>query len=321
MKLSIIVPIYNAEKTLKRCLDSCLNQEIKNYEVVCINDGSDDGSQEIIEEFTRRYPRIFKAVHSKINGGIGIARNLGLENSTGEYFTFIDSDDYVEANCYEFIMNKAIEENADIVIYDAYQIEENHMTYLAAIDFANAGEISKQEYFLSMPYAWNKIIKKSFYANGFRFPERMWYSEYACIPMLGIMAQKIIYIKHAYVVHDHENTIKRESKFRVKVMDIVKAITILNQNSDHHAFSKEIEFFAYQHILKNTAEVLNYYRQDQYLEEIANYMRKYFPRWRNNPYVQYEPKHEVKRANYFYEKKYKYIRWNDRMIHWLTNKK
>lgn len=321
MKLSIIVTIYNAEKTLKRCLDSCLNQEIKNIEVVCINDGSDDDSQNIIDEYVRRYPRIFKSVQSKINNGIGSARNLGLENSSGEYFTFIDSDDYVEVNCYENILVRAVEENADIVIYDAYQVEESHLTYLAAIDFANEGEINKQEYFLSMPFAWNKIVKRSFYTRGFRFPERMWYSEYACVPMLGAMASKIIYIKHAYVMHDQANTVKRESKFRVKIMDIVKAITILNQNSDHQAFSLEIEYLAYQHILKNTAEVLNYYRQDQYLDEIANYMGKYFPRWQSNLYVQKEPKHEVKRANYFYEKKYKRIRWNDRMIHLLAHKK
>ena len=317
-KLSIIVTIYNAETTLRRCLDSCLNQEGIELEIICVNDGSTDNTHDIIEEYVRRFSKQFKAVHSLINCGIGKARNIGLENSSGDYITFVDSDDYVEANCYTQLLTQAVDNKADIVVYDAYQVEENNRAYLAAIDFSNEGEITSKQYFLSKPYVWNKIVHKSLYMNNINFPEGIWYSEYACVPLLAINANKIIYVKKPYIIHDHANTIRRELKFRVKIMDIVKAITILNQNRDQSIFTEEVEFLAYQNILITTVEILNYYNQDQYLDETINYMKKYFPRWKSNPYVILEPKYKVSRADKFYQKKHKSIRFYDKLLHILN---
>lgn len=96
VKVSIIVPVYNAEKYLVQCIDSILNQTFKDFELLLINDGSSDNSGKICEEYAKKDTRI--RVYNKENGGVSSARNLGLENVTGEWIAFVDSDDWVEEN-------------------------------------------------------------------------------------------------------------------------------------------------------------------------------------------------------------------------------
>lgn len=122
-KVSIIVPVYNVEKYLKRCLNSLVNQTLTDIEVILVNDGSKDKSQEIINEFKEKYPEKIKAFET-VNGGAAKARNYALEHVTGEYIGFVDSDDYVEEDMYEKLYNKAIEENAEIVCCNYYRVQE-----------------------------------------------------------------------------------------------------------------------------------------------------------------------------------------------------
>ena len=95
VKVSVIVPVYNMEKYLGECLSSLARQTFNDYEVIVINDGSTDSSEEIIAYYKKEYPKIFKSYSFK-NQGISKTRNIGIEKANGEYLTFIDSDDYVE---------------------------------------------------------------------------------------------------------------------------------------------------------------------------------------------------------------------------------
>ena len=110
--ISVIVPVYNAEKYLKECIRSILNQTIQNLELILVNDGSTDGSGYICDEYINKDNRI-KVIH-KENGGVSSARNMGISEATGEYFTFVDSDDYLEPNALEILYNDIIIYNADI---------------------------------------------------------------------------------------------------------------------------------------------------------------------------------------------------------------
>ena len=94
-KVSVIVPVYNTEKYLKKCLDSLINQTLSNVEIIAVNDGSTDGSPAILEQYAKSYPQIVKVFHKK-NGGQASARNLAFEKCTGEYIGFLDSDDFVK---------------------------------------------------------------------------------------------------------------------------------------------------------------------------------------------------------------------------------
>lgn len=112
-KISIIIPIYNCEKFLNKCLDSVINQTYKNLEIICVNDGSKDNSLEIIKEYQKKDERI--VIIDKQNEGVSAARNDAIKKSTGEYITFIDSDDWIELNTIEILYNTLIENDVDVI--------------------------------------------------------------------------------------------------------------------------------------------------------------------------------------------------------------
>ena len=112
-KVSVIIPIYNAQDYLERCLDSVCNQTLKDIEIICVNDASTDKSIDILNKYAQRYQNM-KVIDCKINGGESVARNIGMENATGEYLGFVDNDDEIDVDFYEKLYNKATEKNADI---------------------------------------------------------------------------------------------------------------------------------------------------------------------------------------------------------------
>lgn len=111
--ISVIIPIYNSEKTINKCLDSILKQSYQDFELVLVNDGSSDHSEDICMEYVQNYPEKIR-YFSKANGGVSSARNIGLDNAHGEYICFVDSDDYIETNYLEILLKSLKEYNADI---------------------------------------------------------------------------------------------------------------------------------------------------------------------------------------------------------------
>ena len=126
-KISVIVPVYNVEKYLPRCIDSILNQTYKNLEIILVDDGSPDNCPAICDEYTQRDSRI-KVIH-KENGGVSSARNAGLDVATGEYIGFVDSDDWIATNMYEFLINSLTEQKADISICNFHSVDINGNSY------------------------------------------------------------------------------------------------------------------------------------------------------------------------------------------------
>lgn len=123
-KISIIIPVYNAEKHINRCLESIINQTYTNLEIICINDGSQDKSLEILNEFKMIDERI--VIIDKKNEGVSTARNLGIAIATGEFITFCDADDWVEYNAYESLMKYQKEKDYDVLRGGYKKIDENH---------------------------------------------------------------------------------------------------------------------------------------------------------------------------------------------------
>lgn len=172
MKISVIIPVYNVEKYLKNCLESVVNQSYKNLEIIIIDDGSNDNSIKIIEEYLVD-DRIKFIKQNK--EGVYTARNRAIKLATGDYISFIDSDDWIELNTYEKLVNNI--ENEDILIFDfdkyddlkgKIQEKRKSLTYLKKI-------LHKNNQYLIMTYnneAWNKIYKTSYLKkNNFLFPE------------------------------------------------------------------------------------------------------------------------------------------------------
>lgn len=124
-KLSIIIPIYNSEKYLERCLNSIKNQTFKDFEVILINDASIDNSQKIINKYTADDAR-FISISNKENIKQGLCRNLGIEKSDSEYITFIDSDDWINEETYEKIFNSLKQTPSDIIEFNFKSINEKN---------------------------------------------------------------------------------------------------------------------------------------------------------------------------------------------------
>lgn len=126
-RISVVIPVYNLEKYLERCLDSVINQTYHNLEIIIVNDGSSDGSKKIIDSYASRDSRII-TIH-KENSGVSAARNMGLNIATGDYIGFVDGDDIIELNMYEILARNAVEHNADISHCGYQLVKPNEVIY------------------------------------------------------------------------------------------------------------------------------------------------------------------------------------------------
>ena len=167
-KISIIIPIYNAEKHLEKCLKSVIEQTYKNLEIILVNDGSIDMSKEICEEYQKKDPRIILLNQSNV--GPAETRNRGLSIATGEYISFIDSDDYIDKDFYNELLKKIIEDNSDISICKHVEVKNNqniHMVYNYKEKIITSNNI--MQLFLSgdtiNAYLWNKLYRRELFEN------------------------------------------------------------------------------------------------------------------------------------------------------------
>ncbi|WP_455537609.1 glycosyltransferase [Terrisporobacter sp.] len=121
--ISVIVPVYNAEKYLDKCIQSIINQKYSNLEIILVDDGSEDNSLNLCKKYSESDERI-KLIH-KINGGVSTARNIGIEMAKGDFIAFVDSDDFIDENMYYNMMKKASEYECDVVMCDCYKIDND----------------------------------------------------------------------------------------------------------------------------------------------------------------------------------------------------
>ena len=184
-KISIIVPIYNAETYLSMCLESCINQTLKDIEIICVNDGSTDNSQDIVNAFAQTDHRIISI--KKENGGLSSARNAGIEEATGQFVMFLDSDDYISPKACERIWLETLEAPTDIVIFGSNVFPDkptaNNWTYSVLT------RIETKRYWMfepgilfnepgAKPFVWRQAFRKAFLdKNGLRFDEEIKFGE------------------------------------------------------------------------------------------------------------------------------------------------
>lgn len=202
-KISVIIPIYNMEKYLVSCLDSVKKQSYTNLEVLLINDGSTDRSQEICQAYVEQDSRFI--LINKENGGVSSARNLGIERSTSDYIAFIDPDDWINEDYIEFLYDKLVKYDADISICGYYNYNENDSTFhfLILEDDYYEKVFDRQEFFkdyhnsrFGRPFAfstsWGKIIKKSLF-DDLRYPIGRAIEDGFLTFKLYLKAKKIVY--------------------------------------------------------------------------------------------------------------------------------
>ena len=220
-KISIIIPIYNAENYLKRCLNSVINQTLKDIEIICINDCSKDNSLEILKEYSKKDNRI-KIINLKENKGESKARNIGLDNTNSEYIAFLDNDDEIDLDFYEKLYNKAIKTISDIVKagVDIINYDKKHQK-------DNLNELIKQNnsklYFTH--YWWSAIYKSSLIKeNNIKFLEKYEIGEDILFLNQAILNCKKLEIIDNTYYHYH----KRENSTDSKILNYEKIKSIIN---------------------------------------------------------------------------------------------
>lgn len=306
IKVSIIVPVYNVEKYIHKCLDSLVNQTLKELEFIFVNDGSPDSSSKIIKEYAKKDKRI--KLLNKENGGQASARNLGLEHAKGEYIAFLDSDDYVKENMYETLYNRAKKDNLDIVICNNYLVYKDSIVENdPGITNKKEKIISPREYVTLSPSPWNKIIRHEYLIKEkFKFPEGIIYEDLASIPLLGLSNPKIVYLNtclHYYVQSD--SSTMRNKEYKSKYEDIFTATEYLYTNMIDKGYNKELEYMLTYHLLYLGS--LNFYQYKKYnqIDKISIAMKKYFPKWYQNEIVKSKfTKKQLFYMQLFYHKKY-----------------
>lgn len=267
-KLSIIVPVYNVEKYLPKCLESLIKQTLKDIEIICVNDGSMDNSLAILKEFASKDSRI--RIIDNQHQGVAKTRNTGIEQSTGEYIGFVDSDDYIDIDFFEKLYNSATKSNSDIAIasilkhknffniYNAkYTKEETAITIQDKIKLCE----DKKHFFF---YAWNKIYHSEFIKeNNIKFSEGQIYEDVMFAIKALYYSNKIISVygtKYHYIEHENSLT-KYKDKTGEKEQDLVKAYSELQEFCN----SKNIEI----------PERLNYYTKENFGFILNLYKGKY----------------------------------------------
>ena len=160
VKISVIIPVYNVEKYLKRCLDSVLSQTLREIEIICVNDGSTDNSIQILKEYGSK----IKVINQE-NQGLSVARNIGLKEAKGEFVAFLDSDDFVDNNFYEELYSNAIKYNAEVACASILRVNEKKQKYILKYDNVMVSQNIQEAFNLAdcptSNFVWNKIYKKS----------------------------------------------------------------------------------------------------------------------------------------------------------------
>lgn len=232
IKVSIIVPVYNVEKFLEKCLDSLTNQTLKDIEIICVNDGSTDKSFEILNNYAKQDLRI-KIINQK-NSGLSAARNSGMNIAQGKYIGFVDSDDWVDLDFFEKLYNVAIKNNADISTASIirwrkrntkYRIKySEEKTYTKLQDKMNCCNTPK------ICYVWNKLYKSTLLKDE-EFKSGVYFEDVIWLPHI---------IKKSNIIVTTPNT---NYYYRVNKYSIVKKTSNKKQQDNYLAKKQMIKFF------------------------------------------------------------------------------
>lgn len=284
--ISIVIPVYNVEKYLDKCLDSVVNQTYKNIEIILVNDGSTDNSPLISQKYAESDSRI-KLIHKK-NGGLSDARNAGIDIAIGKYITFIDSDDYIEKDYVEYLFNLLIKNKADLSCCQKIEVDDNDkfIRRLDKYDFKIVeGKSNCMRTFLSNEgldnFAWGKLYLKEMFKD-IRYPFGKLYEDVFTTHKIIAKCNKIVIgDRSKYIYRIRKTSITREI-FSLKQLDQIKAykdrtnFIRINYPELIDLSSKGIVFATNQMVLKLASlHKLNINNYTKLLKEFQNNYRLY----------------------------------------------
>jgi len=283
--ISVIVPVYNVEKYLSRCLDSIINQTYKNLDIILIDDGSTDKSALICQEYKNIDKRI-KVIHQE-NRGLSGARNTGIDNAEGDYYVFIDSDDEILPEMIETLYAISKETNADISICHMHYVKENEEIKrnnkcqpIILVD-ENKFNLIYTNWMLAV-VQWNKLFKKEIF-NDLRFPEGMYHEDEFIIHHEFALAKIVAYTNEKlYIYYQHDESIVRtpsaKKKYHVMLAYKDRLDYCENNNLLNTAVSTYVRFKSFYNETIN--DIDKYNDKNEYLDKFKE-MKNYLDNKRN----------------------------------------
>ena len=294
MTFSVVIPVYNVKDYLEKCIDSVLAQTSDDTEIILVDDGSTDGeSGQICDRYAEKHPDQIRVIHQK-NGGLGAARNTGIECASGNYLLFLDSDDYLLPGLLERMREVLAKYACDIVDF-GFIVDQD-----GKVKETHAGEIGLQEPFtlsehpemlLVLPAAWRRLYSRElFLRSGIRYPSRVWYEDIRTTLKLFAVASSIISIPEAYygyVVREGSITRNKNVSRNAEILDAFDDLKAwFSSNGLWDAYYHEFSKLAVDHILlAGSVRVLRADPKSELLEVFQQYMQKNFPDYLENPYL------------------------------------
>ena len=287
-KISIIIPVYNVEDYIDKCLNSVINQTLKDIEIIVIDDETPDNSMDIVKRYAKEDSRI-KILKEKNKGQAG-ARNYGIKESKGEYLMFVDSDDYIADDMCEKLYDKAISENADIVYSNFLEVDDEGNPTLESENIIRND--AKKNYVVTQFGPCCKIIKTSVIKdNNLYFPENIRaYEDIAVVSSWMLHANNVTFIdKSFYYYLIRSGSTMHQTSYNKKLEDIFPALDMFwdsfkNKDMLDNYYS-EVEWVFISNLLH--AATLRFLKFDNYqdnINKIIVQMQDKFPKWNKNKY-------------------------------------
>lgn len=284
-KVSVIVPCYNVEKYIRKCAETLVNQTLDDIEIIFVNDGSTDGTDEIIKEYEKNYPK--KVVHlEKENGGLSDARNFALPFAKGEYIAFVDSDDYVELNMYQEMYDIAQKENSDMVECNFIWEYPNKKKIDIGIQYSNKHEMLEKV----RVEAWNKLIKreilekyKVIFPKGYKYEDIEF--TYKLIPYLN----KVSFCKTPMVhyIQRGDSLSNIQNNKNNQIFDVLQhVIDYYKEKGLYDEYFQELEYtyvrVAFCSSLLRMVKIKDKNIKQEMLDLTWNNVNTNFPNWKKN---------------------------------------
>ena len=288
-KVSVIVPCYNCEDTVERTLDSLAAQTLKDLELVVINDGSTDQTLAVLEHWKQAHPDIHMELYTKENEGIAEARNFGVSKVTGDYFGFLDSDDYTVPEMFEEMYDLAVKDDLELVISDFYWKNSNGESLQKEGPY-EAGPDMMVNLFAVL---WDKLYKTEFIRSlDIVFPKGDRYEDACYLYCLCCRLHNIGFTNKGYVRYiQQEGSITHTNNDQVKNMIHVFQ-TILKYYKDHGYYEEYKDALEYIHIkfflgnsFLRSAKIKDKEDRRNTIRMGWDLLNKEFPDWHQNPYL------------------------------------
>lgn len=294
-KVSVIVPVYNSESYLARCLDTLVNQTLQDIEILVVNDGSPDNSQAVIDRYAGEHPGKVVAL-MKANGGLSDARNFGVAQASGEYLGFVDSDDWVDLDMYERLYDRAAQTDSDVVFHPmtyAYPKRRVRKYFTNSVElFGKSVGESPRLLAYANSFAVNKIYRREFWLRGgFEFPVGQAFEDSAVVYNVLYAANKVEFVNIPFYFYERGREQSITNVTDERVYDIFKScdsiLDFYRGQPDYAATKDVVELLCISHMFVRV-DLLS--RSDNrmfvlsFLQAMYDYLDRRIPDWRENTY-------------------------------------